>query len=139
MHLGKLVHRVGFPIFAIDHQVFLPLPQHVLGLLHGVLEVVQDGVQLLHRGHHLGEVIVDLVRVPVERGDGLLQHLLDLFDLLRNQRALHGEQRSENVVESSDDEVEVTRLLTQRLVPFVNLMRGRRDVSVQEHEVLGLA
>ena len=72
MHLGKFIHRVGFPIFTIDHQVFLPLPQHVLGLLHGVLEVVQNGIQLLHRGHHLGEVIVDLVRVPVERGDGLL-------------------------------------------------------------------
>ena len=138
LHLLELVDGVRLAVFAVNHEVLLPLSQHVLGLLHAVFEVVQDGVELLHVGHHLREVVVDLVRVPVERRDGLLEHLLDVFDLGRHEGALDGEQGAEDVVEGADDEVEVTRLLTQRFVPLVNLASGRGHAGVEQHEILRL-
>mmetsp|Transcript_9872 Transcript_9872/g.40457 ORF Transcript_9872/g.40457 Transcript_9872/m.40457 type:complete len:831 (+) Transcript_9872:10660-13152(+) len=138
LHLLELVYGVRLAVFTVNHEVLLPLPKDVLGLLHAVLEVVQDGVELLHRGHHLREVVVDLVRVPVERRDRLLEHLLDVFNLGRHEGALDGEQGAEDVVEGADDEVEVTRLLTQRFVPLVNLASGRGHAGVEQHEILRL-
>ena len=134
LHLAKLVHLVRLTLLAVDHQVLLPLQQHLSRLGHVALDRLEDVVELLHRAHHLLDVIVDLVRVPVERDNGLLKHVVDRRQPFLHQRTLHGQQRAQDVVVRHHDQVEVARLLAERLAALVRLHRrvGHRHFEKQK-------